>query len=409
MNEITPQGGRRGRRRRYAAYDELVASLPREMAKRPHYVDGIGVFRGARGDTAWLKVRFPHGGTYRGRSYAPEAAVEIKLGSLSSWTWAQLEAKRDELQGKAERGEALEAERVPLFSVYASEWLERLTKRQKGQQERVIVHAHLIPRFGKKSLEAISTKDVNKFISDRLGKAKPATVKREVTVINSIMNDAVRLRHIEENPAKRADRISNIVPRSRYLDSQEIHTLAEKAEEEADWLTDFIKWLLVSGMRRGEALSLKWSDIRRLPNGSFIVHIEKSKSGKPRDIPCNAIMADVLERQAKRKKDGDARVFPVSLATLKRRWSSAKAKAKLTDDQNVTLHDLRRTYATQAIVAGVDPRTLMGLLGHSSMRMLESVYAVAMESATKEASAKIEQTFKSLASPNGPQEAQGAP
>ena len=89
----------RGRPRRYAAYDKLYASLPKVMTKRPRYLDGVGIFRGQRGDTAWVKIRLRHGITYGGRSYDPGASLEIKLGHLSSFTWAQLEAKRVELQG----------------------------------------------------------------------------------------------------------------------------------------------------------------------------------------------------------------------------------------------------------------------------------------------------------------------
>ncbi len=98
----------RGRPRKYAQYERLVAELPKRMTKRPKYVDGIGVFRGDRGETAWVKVRFPRGGTYKGKAYPPGSAIELKLGKLASWSWAQLEEKQAELQGKADRGEALD-------------------------------------------------------------------------------------------------------------------------------------------------------------------------------------------------------------------------------------------------------------------------------------------------------------
>src|SRR5260221_287982 len=99
---------RRGRPSRFAEYDQHVASLPPVMDKRPKYLNGIGVFRGSRGMTAWLKIRLPHGGTFKGKSYGPNASVEIKVGSLDSWSWDQLTAKHRELQGKADRGERLE-------------------------------------------------------------------------------------------------------------------------------------------------------------------------------------------------------------------------------------------------------------------------------------------------------------
>ncbi len=54
----------RGRPKKYAEFDALVASLPPLMTKRPRYLHGIGVFRGQRGLTAWLKVRITRGGTF---------------------------------------------------------------------------------------------------------------------------------------------------------------------------------------------------------------------------------------------------------------------------------------------------------------------------------------------------------
>jgi hypothetical protein len=88
---------RRGRPTKFAEYDRLVASLPAVMDKRPKYINGIGVFKGSRGVTAWLKVRLPHGGLLKGRTYPPNASAEIKLGSLESWSWEQLADKHREL------------------------------------------------------------------------------------------------------------------------------------------------------------------------------------------------------------------------------------------------------------------------------------------------------------------------
>src|SRR5437762_13362951 len=90
-----------------AVYDQRLASLPKTMEKRPKYVRGIGLFRGSRGITAWLKIRLPNGGTLRGKTYAPGSPLEIKVGNFASWDWERLNAKHAELQGKADRGEVL--------------------------------------------------------------------------------------------------------------------------------------------------------------------------------------------------------------------------------------------------------------------------------------------------------------
>jgi integrase len=361
------------------------------MTKRPKYVNGIGVFRGARSDTAWVKIRLTHGGTYKGHSYPKGSAAEIKLGNLSSWSWKDLEVKRDELQGKADRAEPLEEEAPQLFSEYAADWLERLSKRTRGYQTAEIhLNAHLLKVFGKKRLDTVRVADFNSYISRRLADAKASTVKREVDTLNAILNDAVKNGHLEANPGRHADKIKGITPRQRFLDAEETVQLLAKAEETADWLSDFILWCLHSGMRRGEVLQLLWSDLRKLPNDRHIIQIQKTKSDQPPIVVCTTTMNEILERQKGRKKEDDERVFPIARMTLRRKWEAARRQAGLED---VTIHDLRRTHSIQAAVAGVDLRTLAGRLGHANLAMLEKHYAALVGSASEEAADKIEKAF----------------
>jgi hypothetical protein len=121
---------RRGRPSRYAEFETLVANLPDVMEKRPKYLQGIGVYRGSREITAWLKIRLPNGGTLKGKTYPADASVEIKMGNLASWSWERLIDKRRELQGRADRGEPLEKADVA-FGQFAEEWLTRAENRAR--------------------------------------------------------------------------------------------------------------------------------------------------------------------------------------------------------------------------------------------------------------------------------------
>ena len=123
--------GLRGRPRKFSEFDRFVEGLPERMNKRPSYLMGIGVFRGARGDTAWIKIRLPHGATYKDKTYAQGSSLEIKLGNLASWSWEQLTARQTEMQGLADRGEPLEKEQAVLFKDWAEDWLSRAKPRVK--------------------------------------------------------------------------------------------------------------------------------------------------------------------------------------------------------------------------------------------------------------------------------------
>src|SRR5690606_38954000 len=99
-----------------------------------------------------------------------------------------------------------------------------------------------------------------------------------------------------------------------------------------------------------------------------------TKTGRPRFVTCTAGMVAILAALQKLDRtEGDNRLFPVSMTTLKR---SLTKLWKATGLQDVRLHDLRRTHATILIQRNVDPRTVAGRLGHSGTAMLARHYAV---------------------------------
>jgi integrase len=379
-----------GRPRRYAKFDQFEASLPKLMTKRPAYCDGIGIFRGTTGATVWAKIRMPRAGMYRGRSVPAGGSVEHKLGKRASWDWAQLTAERDRLQGLADRGEPLEAVEVDTFAGYAATWLERKKPTLKGYG---VAHGHVVsalsPTFGKRALDAITVADVNGWIGKQSAKLKPATVQRQLATFNAIMNDAVRSGIIDRNPSSRADRIKGIEARQRFVTEDEWQDILEAAdkierEQEADkervpqrirgWLRHYVAWAYESGMRRAEIHGLTWDRVRKVGDETTVVEVVSTKTGKPRFVTCTEGMVTILAslRELDRA-EGDNRLFPVSMTTLKR---SLTRLWKATGLEDVRLHDLRRSHATILIQRGVDPRTVAGRLGHSGTGMLSKHYAV---------------------------------
>lgn len=379
-----------GRPRRFAQFEQFEASLPDHMTKRPAYLDSIGIFKGATGSTVWVKIRLPRGGSYRGRTIPAGGSVEHKLGKRSSWDWQELVTERDRLQGLADRGEPLEATEIATFATYASEWLERKKPTMKGYG---VTEGHiktaLNPSFGKKALNVISVADVNRWIGQQSAKLKPATVQRQLATFNAIINDAVRSGVIERNPTERADRIKGIEPRQRFVTEEEWQTIlkaADKIEQDQEeskertpqqirgWLRHYVVWAYNSGMRRAEILNLTWDHVRKVDDGIIVIEVGNTKTGKPRFVTCTPEMETILTALRKLDRaEGDNRLFPVSMTTLKR---SLTHLWKATGLQDVRLHDLRRTHATILIQRNIDPRTVAGRLGHSGTAMLARHYAV---------------------------------
>jgi len=379
-----------GRPRRFAKFEAFEASLPDHMTKRPQYCDGIGIFKGASGSTVWTKIRLPRGGLYKGRTVPAGGAIEHKLGKRASWDWSQLIAERDRLQGLADRGEPLEAVEVDTFEKYASDWLDRKKATMKGYG---VTQGHiksaLNPTFGKKALNAITVADVNRWIGQQSKALKPATVQRQLATFNTIMNDAVRSGVIERNPSERADRIKGIEARQRFVTGGEwqailnaVYKIEREQEDKKDqtpqqirgWLRNYVVWAYNSGMRRAEILNLKWDHVRQVSDETTVIEVGNTKTGKPRFVTCTDEMTSIIADLRKLERaEGDNRLFPVSMTTLKRSLTNLWKETGLED---VRLHDLRRTHATILIQRNVDPRTVAGRLGHSGTAMLAKHYAV---------------------------------
>ena len=380
-----------GRPSKYAEFDQLLASLPPSMGKRPKYVRGIGLFRGSRRITAWLKIRLPHEATFRGKTYRPGSSVEIKVGNLTSWNWDRLVARQAELQGRADRGEALVDRPDLSFAEIAEGWLARAEKRARAfETELIATRKYLIPAFGQLGLKQLSTADVNRWIVERRAVAKASTVQRQFNTLRAILNDAVRAGLIEKSPTLNADPIRGAVARQRFLTHAELIALVAIAASKTEWLPDFILWAVHSGMRKGEIQALKWSDVRDLGPDRVVIEVRHSKSGKPRMVFATRTMREILARQRGRQLAGDHRVFPISKMTLRRRWEEARSSAGFSD---VTIHGLRRTHTTHAAVSGVDLRTLAARIGHTDLSMIERVYAQIVGSVSEEAADKIEKAF----------------
>lgn len=379
-----------GRPGRYAKYEDLEASLPPVMTKRPAYCDGIGLFRGAKSFTVWIKVRLPHGGVYNGRSVPPGGSIEHKAGNKASWTWQQLEAERDRLQGLADRNEPLEQKQAETFAAYAAGWLERRRPTLKGYGiSNGHVKSALNPTFGKIALDAITVADVNRWIGKQSSNLSPATVKRQLNTFNSIMNEAVKEGAIESNPSKHAKRIKVTEERQRFVTDKEWQVILETCDrieqeqeerrelmpqEKRGWLRHFVTWAYNSGMRRAEILALGWNNVREVDADHTVIEVLNSKNGKSRYVTCTTEMRKILTAlQDLPREDGDTRLFPLSMTTLKR---ALTALWKETGLQDVRLHDLRRSHATILVSKGFDVRTVAGRLGHTGTAMLAKHYAV---------------------------------
>jgi integrase len=123
-----------------------------------------------------------------------------------------------------------------------------------------------------------------------------------------------------------------------------------------------------TGLRRGEVLQLKWSDVDLLQR-KVIIRGDNAKSGKTRYVPLNDEAMTTLQRW-RPSAEVTGWVFPGHdggrMMSIKTSWKGVLISAAITDFR---WHDLRHHFASRLVMKGVDLNTVRELLGHADLSM----------------------------------------
>lgn len=137
-----------------------------------------------------------------------------------------------------------------------------------------------------------------------------------------------------------------------------------------DHVTPLVTLALHTGLRRGELFGLRWRDVD-LGRAMATVRGEGAKSGHTRHVPLNTTAVAALQAWlGDATPAGSALVFTGTdgepLTDVKKAWANLVKRATLKDFR---FHDLRHTFASKLVTAGVDLNTVRELLGHGDIKM----------------------------------------
>jgi integrase len=208
--------------------------------------------------------------------------------------------------------------------------------------------------FGNYKLSSITPLMVKEMRNKIKETSTIATANRYKAVLRSIFNrDKDWKLFYGENPAA-VEKLEKEAPnRLRYLSTEEIPLLLAACSRE---IYPVVVCALLTGMRRGEILGLKWDDVDLTER---IIYLTETKSGKPREIP---IMQKLYDTLIDMPRDG-AFVFNVTKITLRSRFETALKQAGIT---GFRFHDLRHTFASHFIMRTSALPALQKILGHST-------------------------------------------
>jgi integrase len=260
------------------------------------------------------------------------------------------------------------------FGALASAFMAAKTEvytKQTLKSLRIYLENQLLPTFGNKPLNRITTPDVAMWFYDysqrRAGGANQA-LGHFTTLVN--WGKSVQLLPFElPNPASPI-RTNRQAARGRLLNTDQLRSLdaaLKRATTQQRDAADAIRLILLTGCRSGEILRLRWEEVQKDK-----LKLARTKTG-PRDVNLsNAAIAALEELRLKRRS---CFVFPSISDPAKPRtsiagaWQSLRANAGLPRD--IRLHDLRHTYASHAIMSGETLSMTGKLLGHRSVKSTE--------------------------------------
>ena len=218
-------------------------------------------------------------------------------------------------------------------------------------------------RFHDRPARSIVASDIEEAKQDLCNGLTPASVNRKLAALKSAFSLAVKNHKLERNPVKEVRLLKENNARIRYLtDEEEARLFAV--------LPNKYKPLVVvamnTGLRKTEQLSLKWTDID-FKLGQITVR--ESKPGKSRVVPMNKTVEQSFARLPRRINNPfvfSGRKPGGRLLDLPNDWEDFLQKAKIEDFH---WHDLRHTFASRLVMAGVDLYTVCKLLGHHDIKM----------------------------------------
>lgn len=260
---------------------------------------------------------------------------------------------------------------------------------------------HIKPMFGDKRISSIKTPAVQLWANNLA--TKLVNYKVVVRLLGSLFEFAKRLDYCKDNPVKQI-----LMPKAtsrprrdvsqNYYDKEELQRFLEDAKDVGIRVYAFFLLLATTGMRKGEALALDWSDIdykrREISitktlayglGGKYGIQTPKTKAGV-RNVPLTDKMEQVLKEY---RSDLCPHLFHTTDGNYLRlskpaQWLQMVYKHD-PDLRQIRIHGFRHTFASLLIAAdpSIKPTDVQALLGHESIDITMEIYTHATQESRK--------------------------
>jgi integrase len=322
------------------------------------------------------------------------------------------------LEGQRDAGSIPQAGKAPTVEAWLEHWLTTIaisrvrTSTYQGYESKV--RQRIIPALGRHRLDRLQPEHVERFYAElRAEGLASATLLQIHRVLSRALKVAVQRGRVARNVCALVDAPSLTRQEVEPLNAEEARRILLTCRTDRN----AARWsvALALGLRQGEALGLRWSDVdldggivtvRRAlqrQRGKGLVFVEpKSRAGRRALVlPASLRRSLVAHREAQRAEQADLAelwqphdlVFcqvdgrPIDPGADYKAWKALLIRAEVRDAR---LHDARHTAATLLLQQGVPARVAMQILGHSQINLTLGTYSHVVPELASEAALRME-------------------
>jgi integrase len=241
-----------------------------------------------------------------------------------------------------------------------------------------ILRVHLVPYFGSIDLRSIDTASVVRYRAEKLREGKSRkSVNNHVSVLSCIFRYAMKLRWCMANPARVEDPLKVPNRGTDWLDRDADAAFRAAIQTRDPHYYPFFLAALRTGMRQGELFALRWSSVdleaRQITvrEADYRGTVSSTKGNRVRSV---AMTPELVAALRPLRGLPGALVFtrpngrPLTCNVVKHPHNRARMAI---GRPGLRFHDLRHSYASQLVAAGVHLQAVKALLGHTEIKTTE--------------------------------------
>lgn len=348
---------------------------------------------------------------------------EVSKSGFKTKKEAQIVAQQKELEllNGLEQGEMNAA---IYFKSWLSNYIKDKLKPNTYKTYRHVIEKHLIPHFGAMELSKIKPIMYQKFIDEKIeGGLSTETARRIHNVAYQACKRAVINGYIMKNPCENLSIKKREFKKLKFMEPQHVSEVLKILYKRGQIYGLFFKILFETGMRKGEAAALQWTDIDWK---NETITIDNSLNFQPEEdekilgdtknfnsIRTIDVRSSVIKELKEHMKFQNQRKLhlgesynhelnlvlcrddgsPLPKSTL---FNAYKASLETIKHELLPIHSTRHTHAVMLLEAGADMKFVQERLGHGSMQITTDIYAHVSKRIAKRSLEKFDDYMKQI-------------